>query len=121
MTRRRRNGTTGLTLVETLISMFLGLVALAAVPIALRVVGAMTSLARDGTIALAAAQSKIEELIAAGSAAADGADEPPSPGASLRRTWHVESPDPRIPARSVTATVEWDGGAHRLTLETCTW
>lgn len=121
MTPERRRREAGFALVELLVSVFLGLVALAAVPIAVRVVGTMTALARDGTVALTAAQTKIEELIAAGDGAAGGRDEPTAAAASFRRTWHVEPSDPRTPARSLTATVEWGDGAHRLTLESFTW
>jgi len=121
MTPERRSGDTGFALVELLVSVSLGLVALAAVPIALRVVGTMMTLARDGTVALNAAQAKIEELIAAGDTAAGGTDEPTSAAASFARTWNVASADPRLPARSITATVGWGDGAHRITLETFTW
>lgn len=121
MTPGRRHREAGLALVELLVSVFLGLVALAAVPVAARVVGAMVALARDGTVALTAAQTKIEELIAAGDGATGGRDEPTAAAASLRRTWHIEPSDPRTPARSLTATVEWGDGAHRITLESFTW
>jgi prepilin-type N-terminal cleavage/methylation domain-containing protein len=121
MTPERGSGDSGFALMELLVSLSLGLVALAAVPVALRVVGTMTTLARDGTVALTAAQTKIEELIAVGDTAAGGTDEPTSAAASFSRTWHVESPDPRIPARSITATVEWGDGAHRVTLESFAW
>ena len=114
----------GFALVELLVSVSVGLVALAAVPIAVRVVAAMTALGRDGTIALTAAQAKLEELIAAGDTATGGSDEPTTASTAFMRTWRVEPvepADPRTPARSVTTTVEWEGGAHRVTLESFTW
>ncbi len=121
MTAGRRRSEIGFALVELLVSVCLGLVALAAVPIAARVAGAMTALARDGTVAVTAAQTKIEELIVAGNTAIGGQDEPTAATASFTRTWHVEPSDPRTPARSLTATVEWGDGAHRITLESFTW
>jgi hypothetical protein len=121
MTPGRRRHAPGFALVELLVSVSVGLVALAAVPITLRVVAAMTALGRDGTVALTAAQTKIEELIAAGDAAIAGSDEPTTASAAFTRTWQVEPTDPRTPARSVTATVEWEGGTHRVTLESFTW
>jgi hypothetical protein len=122
MRPERRGAVTGFALVELLVSVSLGLVALAAVPIALRVASAMTALARDGTLALAMAQGKLEELIVAGEAAAGGSDEPAPAAGPFRRAWEVgPPPDPRTPARSITATVEWGDGAHRLTLESFTW
>jgi hypothetical protein len=121
MTDGQRRDASGFALMELLVSLSVGLVALAAVPIALRVVAAITALGRDGTVALSAAQTKIEELIAAGTTATGGSDEPTTASAAFTRTWQVEPADPRTPARSLTVTVEWDRGAHRVALESFTW
>jgi Tfp pilus assembly protein PilV len=121
MMRRRRSRPAGLTLVELLVSVTLITVALAAIPISLRVTGSMARLARDGTIALVSAQAKLEELIAAEGSRGDGTDTLSSGAAALTRTWQVDPGDPQAVLRRLVVTVTWEDGAHRVALETFAW
>lgn len=110
-------------MVEVLVSMLVASIALAAVATTLRVTGRMTILARDGTTAVGLAQAKLEELLARHDARTDGEDTIRllETAPTFVRTWRVELMPPRLEMHRLSATVQWDGGAHRMTLETLAW
>ena len=115
-----RGSSRGFTMIEVLVSMTVALIALAAVPVSLRIVSRATLLARNGTAAVAFAQAKLEELVARNGDLPDGNDSvgPPAAPITYARDWHVTAVAPRSEVRRVAVTVRWDNDAHRLTLET---
>jgi len=117
---RHTNGVNGFTLVEVLIASVMALIALAAAPAALRVAGRAVLLARDGTIAVALAQEKIEQLIAGSARLGGGHDSTGQDAAPTKfaRHWQVQPAKPRGETRRLSVTVAWDASGHAVTLET---
>jgi len=113
----------GFTMAEVLVSMLVASIALAVVPPALRIAGRTTVLARDGTTAIGLAQAKLEELLAETDVLTDGDDTlaPLAASTTFTRTWRVEPIPPLGEVNRISATVEWDDGGHRISLETFAW
>ena len=113
----------GFTMMEVLVSMLVASIALAVAPTTLRVAARTTILARDGTTALGLAQAKLEELLARTGLLTDGDDAlAPMPESTIfTRTWHVEPIPPLGEVHRLSTTVEWDDGAHQVSLETFAW
>jgi prepilin-type N-terminal cleavage/methylation domain-containing protein len=113
----------GFTMAEVLVSILVASIALAVVPSMLRIAGRTTVLARDGTTAIGLAQAKLEELLAQPDLRTDGDDTlaPLAISTTFTRTWRVEPIAPLGEVQRLSATVEWDGGAHQITLETFAW
>ena len=113
----------GFTMAEVLVSMLVASIALAVVPPTLRIAGRTTVLARDGTTAFGLAQAKLEELLAQSDVRTDGDDTlaPLATSTAFTRTWRVEPIPPLGEVQRLSATVEWDDGAHQITLETFAW
>ena len=113
----------GFTMAEVLVSMLVASIALAVVPPTLRIAGRTMVLARDGTTAIGLAQAKLEELLAETDLLTDGDDTlaPLATSTTFTRTWRVETIPPLGEVHRLSATVEWDDGAHQVTLETFAW
>lgn len=129
MSTAPRDSRAGFTLIEVLIGLAVGVIALSALPTTLRVTGNATRLARDGTIAVGFAQAKLEELIGDPTRRVAGEDAVTVPGTAttFARSWDVapvSGPGPvRGPgsALSLSATVTWNDGRHEVSMETSVW
>lgn len=123
MSAAGRYRSTGFTLIEILIGLSVGLIALGALPTTQRITAAATMAARDGTMAVAFAQAKLEELLADPGRRVAGEDAVTLPGTAttFARAWSV-APVPRTPGvLSLSTTVTWDDDRHEVRMETSVW
>jgi prepilin-type N-terminal cleavage/methylation domain-containing protein len=118
-----RGSEAGFTLIEVLIALAVGVIALSALPTTLRITGNATLLARDGTIALGFAQAKLEELIGDPSRRVAGEDVVTVPGtaSTFARSWNVTPVSGPGSALSLSTTVTWDNERHEIAMETSIW
>jgi len=79
-------------------------------------------LARDGTTAIGLAQASWRSCSLRPTVRTDGDDTlaPLATSTAFTRTWRVE-PSLTGEVHRLSATVEWDDGAHQITLETFAW
>ncbi len=108
----------GFTMAELLVSLSVALITVAAVPTTARILAAMTATARHGTVAVALAQAKLEELIVQADPTSRGSDAIVLETVTFARRWDGEETKPGTGARLVSVEVEWDDVTHRVRLET---
>lgn len=104
-------------MIELLASIAVLSIALAAIPVTLRIVGRGVTLARTGSTAVGLAQAKLEELIAAGNGIATGSDTIVLDANAFARRWGGEPSSTGHSGQRVTVSVEWNVARHRITLE----
>jgi Tfp pilus assembly protein PilV len=106
-------------LIELLVSLLLASIALAAMPTTLGIIRRASFTARMGTAALAAAEEKLEVLMASPESAADGGDTITSAIGTFQRTWRTERAPGGASVRRVSVAVRWDG--TQIVLESAAW
>jgi len=118
-----RGSQAGFSLIEVLISLAVGVIALSALPTTLRVTGNAARLARDGTIAVGLAQAKLEELIGDPTRRVAGEDTVTVPGAAsaFTRSWDVAPVLGPGSALALSTTVTWNDERHEVAMETSVW